>query len=408
MPLLSDHPVFTGRAPLAASYVLPIAASTPQLRALSGYLHRLGRMIDDVIVVDGSAPEIFAVHAQAWAGIVRHMPPEIRTTNGKVGGVVTGVTAAKHEAVIVADDDVRYRRAALGRMVAALEDFSVVRPQNLFRPLPWHARWDTARSLLSRLAGGDWPGTLGVRRSMLLDAGGYSGDVLFENLELVRTIEAAGGRQIAPLDLFVERRPPPARHFLSQRVRQAYDEWARPAHFIAQLALLPFALLLIWFGGPIIALALATCAIVAAEAGRRTAKGRTAFPLTSALWAPAWLAERAVTSWLALATRVLLGGVRYRTTRLAQAATPLPVLKQRVRAAQSLAAADRLPLTTRIDQYVGSVCAAKPQPLRSAPAARLINSPASLIDHAPAPLTSASASQPIGTATGAPSRARAE
>ena len=180
-------------APLAASYVLPIAASTPQLRALSGYLHRLGRMIDDVIVVDGSAPEIFAVHAHAWAGIVRHIPPGVRTTNGKVGGVMTGVTAAKHEAIIIGDDDVRYRRAALDRMVAALENFSVVRPQNLFRPMPWHARWDTARSLLSRLVGGDWPGTLGVRRSVLLDAGGYSGDVLFENLELVRTIETAGG-----------------------------------------------------------------------------------------------------------------------------------------------------------------------------------------------------------------------
>lgn len=348
--LLSQHRVPTGRAPLAASYVLPIAASTPQHRALSGYLHRLGRMIDDVIVVDGSAPEIYSVHARAWAGIVRHMPPEIRTTNGKVGGVMTGVAAAKHDAVIVADDDVRYRRAALGRMVAALQNFSVVRPQNLFHPLPWHARWDTARSLVSRLAGGDWPGTLGVRRSILLHAGGYSGEVLFENLELVRTIEAAGGRQIAPLDLFVERRPPAVRHFLSQRVRQAYDEWARPVHFIAQLALLPLAILLIWVGGPIAGMALATCAIAAAELGRRSAKGRSAFKPTSALWAPAWFTERAVTSWLALATRVLFGGVRYRTTRLAQAATPLPILKKRVQTGQTTSAVDPSSLPTHIDQ----------------------------------------------------------
>lgn len=408
MPSFPHYDVPSESAPLAASYVLPIAASAPQLRALSGYLHRLGRMIDDVIVVDGSAPEIFAVHAHAWAGIVRHMPPEARTTNGKVGGVMTGVTAAKHEAVIIADDDVRYRRAGLDRIVASLENFSVVRPQNLFRPLPWHARWDTARSLLSRLMGGDWPGTLGVRRSALRDAGGYSGEVLFENLELVRTIETAGGRSIALLDMFVERRPPPARHFLSQRIRQAYDEWARPVHFIAQLALLPFAISLIWLAGPIASIALASCAIAAAEAGRRTAKGRTAFPPSSALWAPAWLAERAVTSWLALATRVLLGGVRYRTTRLAQAATPLPVLKQRILAAQTIAATDRSQRPTRVDQYVGRVCTAKPQPLRSASAERLINSAASLIDHTPAPLTSASAPQPIGTATGAPSRARAE
>lgn len=105
---------------------------------------------------------------------------------------MTGVQAARHEHIIVADDDVRYRRAELERMLTLLQHFEVVRPQNIFRPQPWHARWDTARSLLNRLAGGDWPGTLGVRRSVLLDAGGYSGDVLFENLEMVRTIKAAG------------------------------------------------------------------------------------------------------------------------------------------------------------------------------------------------------------------------
>lgn len=356
------HGVQTRRAPLAASYVLPIAASTPQLSALSGYLHRLARMIDEVIVVDGSAPVVFAAHAHAWAGFVRHMPPENRTTNGKVGGVITGVTAARYEPVIVADDDVRYRRAELARMIAALENFSVIRPQNLFRPLPWHARWDTARSLLSRLTGGDWPGTLGVRRSVLLDAGGYSGEVMFENLELVRTIEAAGGRQIVPLDLFVERRPPLARHFLSQRVRQAYDEWARPAYFIAQLALLPGAILLIWLGGPMAAATLTAGAIAAAEAGRRKARGRTAFPPTSALWAPAWLAERAATSWLALGTRLLLGGVRYRTTRLALAATPLRNLKKRVEAAQKSAAAVQPKATALINQDANQICAAKTWP----------------------------------------------
>src|SRR5690606_32390788 len=115
---------------------------------------------------------------------------------------------------------VRYRRDSLVRILALLQDHEVIRPQNCFRPLPWHARWDTARSLLNRLVGGDWPGTLGVRRSVLLNAGGYSGEALFENLELVRTVQAAGGREAVALDLLVERRPPTAVHFLSQRVRQ--------------------------------------------------------------------------------------------------------------------------------------------------------------------------------------------
>ncbi|MDQ3482476.1 MAG: hypothetical protein M3448_03585 [Pseudomonadota bacterium] len=177
---------------------------------------------------------------------------------------------------------------------------------------------------------GDWPGTLGVRRSALLEAGGYSGEVLFENLELVRTILAAGGREAVPLDLFVERRPPESAHFASQRVRQAYDEWARPARFAAQLALIPAAILL-YRRDPRLLLATAAAAVAAAELGRRKGRGETVFPPSSALWAPAWLAERAATSWLALGTRLLFGGVRYRTTRLKTAATPPKILEQNLR-----------------------------------------------------------------------------
>lgn len=318
------------RSALITSYVLPIAAKTSQVRALTGYLHRLGRVVDDVIVVDGSPDDIFETHAHAWSGPVRHIRPIARTTNGKVGGVMTGVLAARHEHIIVADDDVRYRRAELEHMLTLLQHFEIVRPQNIFRPQPWHARWDTARSLLNRLAGGDWPGTLGVRRSVLLDAGGYSGEVLFENLELVRTIKAAGGREAVPLDLFVARRPPPVRHFFSQRVRQAYDEWARPARFAAQLALVPGGALLTHLGGTAALFAAAVCGVAAAEFGRRKANGRSVFPPGSALWAPAWLAERAVTSWVALGIGLFLGGVRYRTTRLKHAATPRRLLERRV------------------------------------------------------------------------------
>ena len=120
---------------------------------------------------------------------------------GKVNGVVTGVRECSHERVVIADDDVRYDAAALRRVVALLDEADLVRPQNYFDPLPWHARWDTARSLLNRVFTGDpafpvgdFPGTLAVRRSAFLASGAYDGDALFENLELMRTIRAAGGR----------------------------------------------------------------------------------------------------------------------------------------------------------------------------------------------------------------------
>ena len=54
---------------------------------------------------------------------------------------------------------------------------------------------------------------------------------MFENLELVKTIEAAGGRQIVASDLFVRRLPLTTHHFVNQRIRQAYDDLARPVRF---------------------------------------------------------------------------------------------------------------------------------------------------------------------------------
>ncbi len=316
----------TSTTRLMGSYILPIAAGTSQARRLTGYLSRLARTVDEVIVVDGSPPDVFAQHARHWASRIRHVAPAVRTLNGKVGGVMTGIHLARHERIVIADDDVRYRRRELTRMLALLTHRAVVRPQNYFHPLPWHARWDTARSLINRLGRGDWPGTLGVRRSPLLEAGGYSGDVLFENLELVRTVKAAGGSEAVPLDLFVARRPPEARHFVSQRIRQAYDEWARPGRLVAQLAILPACLV----GGIPAVVGLGAAAIGAAELGRRRAGGRDCYPATSALWAPLWMAERSVTAWIALSNRLVRGGVRYRGGRLKHAATPHRKLRQQI------------------------------------------------------------------------------
>jgi hypothetical protein len=316
----------------ALTYILPIKSAVSQADSeLAAYLHWLAPKVE-VIVVDGSAPEVFSRHAEAWGNEVRHVrpAPDLATPMGKVGGVLTGVRLASHERIIIADDDVRYDAHALERMVQVLGEAHVVRPQNYFAPLPWHARWDTGRMLLNRLAGGDWPGTLGVRRSILRAAGGYDGRAMFENLELVRTVLAMGGVEAVPLDLFVARRPSTTRHFWSQRIRQAYDELARPPRLALQLAVLPLTIVAVARAGwP--ALAAGALGIVgAAELGRRRAGGTAVFPASASLLAPAWVAERAVCSWLALGARVLLGGVPYRGTILRHAATPMRELRARL------------------------------------------------------------------------------
>jgi hypothetical protein len=313
-----------------AEYVLPLRwADDRGLPELTAYLEQLVTWLP-VTVVDGSGPELYAAHDEAFPPAVRHVPPDpglARTCrNGKVAGVRTGLRLATRDRVLLADDDVRYDLGTLRAVLDPLATCDVVRPQNVFDPLPWHARWDTARTLVNRAVGSDFPGTLALRRSAL-GPEGYDGDVLFENLELLRTVRARGGRELRADDVYVVRRPPTVRQFLHQRPRQAYDDLAEPGRLALELAVLPLVVAAARRGaGAVLLIALVVCA--AAERGRRRAGGTAHFPVTATLLAPAWLVERGVCAWLALALRAT-GGVPYRGSRLARAATPARVLRTR-------------------------------------------------------------------------------
>ncbi len=312
------------------SYVLPFRSSVPATRELIDYLEWLGSRAE-VIWVDGSSGELFAANDRPLGRRIVHVAPDEDTkrfANGKVAGVLTGVRRASHDALVIADDDVRYDAAALDAVASALDEADVVRPQNYFDPLPWHARLDTARTLINRVTGGDWPGTLGVRRRRLIESGGYDGDVLFENLELVRTVVASGGRESVRFDVFVRRAPPSTAHFLSQRVRQAYDEFARPARLAIWLGVLPMTAMLA-ARRPRLLGAASVAAIAAAECGRRRAGATRVFPASAALLAPIWILERGVCAWLAVAARLALGGVPYHGRILSRAANPIGALRRR-------------------------------------------------------------------------------
>jgi hypothetical protein len=325
---------------VSASYVLPLRWAEPgPIEEIGAYLRAIVAEVEELeeaIVVDGSPGPLFERHREALGDEVRHLAPhrDLACRMGKVNGVITGIREASAARVVIADDDVRYDAPSLRRALALLEQADLVRPQNYFDALPWHARWDTARSLLNRVFTGDpafpvgdFPGTLALRRSSFMAAGAYDGDVLFENLELMRTIEAWGGTVASPLDLYVARRPPSTGHFFSQRVRQAYDDFAIPVRIGAFLALAPLSLHAAARRRRRL-VAGAAASIAAAELGRRRAGGAERFPLSGSLLAPVWIAERSLCAWLAVGAR-LRGGVRYGTERLPRSATSRRVLRRR-------------------------------------------------------------------------------
>jgi len=340
---------------LDLSYLVPVRwLDGAQREDLAAYLARIAPLVAEVIVVDGSDPAVFAGNAAAWDGHVRHVPPGEGETwlMGKVAGVRTGVELASCERVVIADDDVRYEPEALRRTAELLDRYDLVRPQNYFSRLPWHARWDTARTLLNRSLGRDYPGTLAVRRSRMLAMGMYDGDVLFENLELMRTVRAHGGTVVSPLDLYVARIPPPAAHFWGQRTRQAYDDFALPLRMALWLAVLPLLGLEAHlrhadgtkrrlYGdkssrrpcrlrqiGPVPAAV--GLVVAAAELGRRRGGGASVFPATSSLLAPVWVLERGFCAWLAVLQRLRFGGVRYSDSVIPVAAHSERQLRRRL------------------------------------------------------------------------------
>jgi hypothetical protein len=341
-------PSFSGDV-VELAYILPLRWNeTEGLAELCDYLTELRTCVGQLIVVDGSSADVFRAVDASLPPDTEHIPPDPRHpgTMGKVPGVLTGLDRARCDRAILADDDVRWTAGGLRRAHELLDEAEVVRPQNHFEPLVWHATWDTARSLLNRvwtgdrdLGAGDFPGTLAVRADFVRRIGGYHGDCLFENLELMRTVIAAGGRVETPLDLFVARRPPTARHFMTQRVRQAYDDFAIPVRMATWLGLAPVA----GFGlrgrrYKSIAAASAL-AVAIAEVGRRRGGGAAVLPVGGALLAPAWLTERAICSWLAVSVRLLRGGVAYGDVRLSRSAHSVSELRATLEGSPSTAPA---------------------------------------------------------------------
>jgi len=314
-----------------ATYLLPIRWSDDRgLDELTGYLWTLPDWVE-LIIVDGSPPALFERHAERWGELGRHLrpDPDLVTPMGKVGGVLTGLREARCERVVIADDDVRYDHASLRRAVSLLGIAHCVQPQNYFSPLTWHARWDTGRILLNRSLGSDFSGTLAIRRTPVLQAGGYDGDVIFENLELMRTIRALGGTVLSPRDLYVARRPPSTEQFLSQRVRQAYDDLAIPHRMAAWLAVLPALGASLARGRWRRPLLGAAVMGLLAEVGRQRADGSRYFPVTGSVLAPLWVLERGTCAWIALRDRLLLGGVPYGERLVPRSASSMRQLRRR-------------------------------------------------------------------------------
>ena len=301
------------------TYLLPIWRSVfaaEEASDFAAYFQMLSAADCEVLVIDGSPPEIFEQNRQAWTAICIHQAVDrsFGYLNDKVNGIHTGVQLATCGKLILADDDIRYTAADIDKMCALLGPNEMVRPQNFFSPLPWWARIESARMLINRatLPTGDYPGTCAFLRSAILRVGHHDGDVLFDNEELVRHFASAGASVDYAIDFFIQKRAPPFRKWLEQRPRQAYEDFAlraKTALFLAVPWVLIASIFTAGLGGLFLCLAaLSVFAIALACAGGARGEASDYIPAWTCLYAPLWVFERAASSYWAIYWYLRRGG----------------------------------------------------------------------------------------------------
>jgi glycosyl transferase family 2 len=301
------------------AYLLPLRRAkfcSTEAAGWRTYFDTLRRAGCEIIVVDGSPPETFAAHAAVFASAVSHVPVDRRFgyLNDKVNGVHTGVALTQQEKIILADDDIRYTPETIAKVVALLDRFEVVRPQNFLHPLPWWAKMESARMLINRatLRTGDYPGTCAFRRSAFLRVGHYDGDVLFDNEEIIRHFAEKGATIHYAIDLFVQKLPPRFRKWLEQRPRQAYEDFGLRVKTFLFLSLLPLLVAVtVWFGfrgGAIYAGVVAVISFLLALLGFLRGQARKVMSLSPCFFAPLWVGERTISTYVAVYWYFAYGG----------------------------------------------------------------------------------------------------
>ena len=234
---------------------------------------------------------------------VRHVAPapDLVTPMGKVGGVLTGLRLASHERVIIADDDVRY------------DDESLRARRRARSTTPTSCDRRTTSSRCRGTRAGTRPHAAQSR-----DRRRLAGHARRASLRCSSAPAATTAARCSRISSWCARWSPPAdARRAARRVRGATSRRRRAISgrsasgrpttrsrgrgaLAVQLALLPGAIAL----GARVRLARASCSprrssSALAEAGRRRAGGARVFPVRASLLAPAWVAERAVCSWLA-------------------------------------------------------------------------------------------------------------
>ena len=289
------------------------AATDDEIRSLASYLATLHDTECEVVVVDRTEGETFQTRQRTLRWVARHVAIGGLYTlpNGEVDLLQAAVDIATCEKVIVAAPESRYSAAEIASLCTALERHEAVEPQEFVGPMSWWGGIDAGRMLLQR--GLDQPAgtgrTFAFRKSAWHPLRGFDERPCERQ---VRRLVAHGVELSAARDVFIRCEPPSFATWVRRRLREAAADALVPIQAVTFAGLFPFLAFLFVIGGA--ELAGGYAGMIAAGSVVIAARGRVGaryfFPLHACLFAPLWLAERAVTIYWTLFARFRRGRPR--------------------------------------------------------------------------------------------------
>jgi hypothetical protein len=289
------------------SYVVVAETATTsadELRKLANYLSTLGLAEVDVVVLDPSPRLQFDLNARILRWVGRHIAvrPEHCSPSGTVDLVRAALDVAGCEKVIVAAEDVRYTPEAIGQLCDLLDLHEVVEPQDYLDPLPWWGGIDAARILVHRgiEPQPDHGATFGFRRTAVRSLRQIGAADLHDGQ--ARRLAAVGAEVYPAAEVFVRRQPGQLAEWMTERPRQAGDDFMLPMKSAFFFSLVPLLTLLAVLGD--LRLAGSYASVIAFASVALAIRGRSGagafFPLRAVLFAPLWIFERSVSVYWAL------------------------------------------------------------------------------------------------------------
>ena len=230
VPVAVGNPARTSQFP-QLSVVIPFKASAVNsFSQLAARWRPMAGSHIEVLICDGSSPEVFAENLRQPLGRIRHIPVD-RTSysyqNDKVNGLCTGIRASSSNLVITCDDDIILTPSQIYELAGLDTVRQFIKIRSFPETLTAFETIEVVRSLISnciRCTSDTLTIVLGSRDELLSMLEGMDGNLLFDDRALEWSLRRASHCVSIHPEILARRIPSSPAKWVEQQVRYAYED----------------------------------------------------------------------------------------------------------------------------------------------------------------------------------------